>query len=368
MGRCPVVLWVLPLVVSLAPAVRANEIWVTPAREHSTDRVGHWAVTEEGETHFTFAIPDNMKSFTAAKIAVIAQRGHGHRDDGGEPARRYEGGHDDHDIGDGSPLNVKYDLALSLAEGAQAQDFVTDARKGLGPLTLADGEIAEIDVSDIFAAQTLAAAEYVTLRFRAHPREGVKVLGMRFAFVGPAGPPGPEGPQGPQGIQGPIGPQGPQGPQGLKGDTGAPGPPGGAGPTSPPSQSSWALVATRQFGSHPLLGWLTDNSVLSENAIVNGTAKVGVGKNRGALTVGDIVFERALTDDKSLYLWRQDVVNGHVSTAREPSLRLQSLNSSQKADLTVTLSNAWPSTYEIVAYPDGTITERVTIVSENNAF
>lgn len=366
MGSRPVVLWVLPLVVSLAPAARANEIWVTPAREHATGRVGHWAVTEEGETHFTFAIPDNMKSFTAARIAVIARRDHReHKEEGGEPGRRRDGDHDDGGRGDDGPLGIKYDLALSLAEGAQAQDFVTDSRTGLGPVTLADGEVTEIDVSDVFAAQTLTPAAYVTLRFRAHPREGVKVLGMRFAFVGPAGPPGPEGPQGPQGIQGPIGPQGPQG---LKGDTGAQGPPGGAGPTSPPSQTSWALVAAHHFGGRPLEGWLTDNSVVSENAIVTGTAKVGVTKNRGALTIGDIVFERALTDDMSLYQWRQEVVSGHVATAREATLRIEPLNSSQKADLTVTLTNAWPSTYEIVAYPDGTITERVTIVSENNAF
>ena len=80
------------------------------------------------------------------------------------------------------------------------------------------------------------------------------------------------------------------------------------------------------------------------------------------------MFERALTGDLGLYQWRQEVVSGHIAAAREATLRIESLNSSQKADMNVTLTNAWPSTYDIIAYPDGTITERVTIVSEDNAF
>ena len=352
MGSRPVVLWVLPLVVSLAPAVGANEIWVTPAAEHATSALGHWAVTEEGDTHFTFAIPDNMMSFTAAKIVVI---GHKHDSD-----------RDDHDRRDSSG-DIKYDLFLSMAQGAQAQDTITDTRKGLGPATLADGEISEIDVSDVFSGQTLTAADYVTLKFRAHPREGVRVLGMRFAFVGPAGPPGP---QGPQGVPGPQGIPGPQGPQGLKGDTGAQGPPGpaaGAGPTSPPSETLWTVSGSTHF-TQGLFGWLTDNSVVSQSAIVEGTSKVGIVKTPGTQSVGDIVLERGLTQDLNLYTWRQEAVTGKIATAREKVLTLESLDPTMKIDLKVSLANAWPSGYEIFVYPDGTVTERVTIVSESDQF
>jgi hypothetical protein len=99
---------------------------VAPEKQAANSQIGNWAVTEVGDTHFVFAIPDNMTGFTEAKVLLIGRKL------GREEGDDVEQSHDEHR---GSPRRFRHDLALSLARGGEAQDFFVDTRKGLGPLT-----------------------------------------------------------------------------------------------------------------------------------------------------------------------------------------------------------------------------------------
>jgi hypothetical protein len=180
--------------------VSANEVWISPANRHAEIAVGNWAVTETAQTHFSFAVPDNMESFSSAKVVAIGTQ-------------------------NGA---ATYNVHLSVSRKGKSQKFFTDERLN-EPVTFSQNLLSEVDVSEIIPAGLQPGVDYVTLEFGANPAGSARVVGLRFEFVGPKGPPGPQGPKGDPGPQGPPGDdKGPQGPQGEKGDTGDPGP---AGPT-----------------------------------------------------------------------------------------------------------------------------------------
>jgi hypothetical protein len=62
-----------------------------------------------------------------------------------------------------------------------------------------------------------------------------------------------------------------------------------------------------------------------------------------------------------LYDWRRRLEQGQFDRA---TVVLRQVGSQATPIATVTLFRAWPARYEVVAYPDGTLAERVTIVSE----
>ena len=196
----------------------ANEIWVSPEKEDPNKEVGNWVVTNNGDTHFSFALPDNMTSLLGAKIVIIGKKN----------------------------KDITYDLNISVAANMQRHDAYSNSLLNL-PATLIEDELLEIDVSYIFPEELYPGDDYVSLHFKADKKGEARILGMRFQYEGPMGPEGPQGPQGkigpqgeqgkigpqgevgPQGPQGKIGPQGPKGDKGDKGDTGAQGPQGKIG-------------------------------------------------------------------------------------------------------------------------------------------
>ena len=161
---------------------QANEIWVPPVKKDPNKEVGNWAVAKlkAGEdddddddddddgggegTHFEFSVPDNLTSFTSAKVVVIPT----------------------------TNGTLTYSLDISVGEDGDPQNIFTNSQSGLtAPVT--KNELTEVDVSGIVPTSLLLPGQtYVTLRFEGETR----VLGLRVQYEGPAGP------QGDQGVQG----------------------------------------------------------------------------------------------------------------------------------------------------------------------
>ena len=202
------------LQVSVLSAL-ANEIWVAPSESELT--IGNWGVTSSGIAHFSFAVPNNMTSFTGAKIVIIPT----------------------------AALSLLYDVAVSVAQNDES--YANSTSYNNNSRAVPANEIVEIDVSGMIPA-LVAGQDNLSIYFKAHSafQPYVKVVGFRFIYAGPSGPRGATGPTGPTGPRGPTGPTGktgatgptgaagsigPRGPAGPTGATGAKGPTGATGPT-----------------------------------------------------------------------------------------------------------------------------------------
>jgi hypothetical protein len=198
LGFCSLFFWLL-----LGPAL-GNTVWVNPAAKYSGGEVSNWAVTQGCDTHFTFAVPENLESFTSAKIVVIGTKSG----------------------------NAAYDAHLSLSRKSKGHGFFTNSKTDV-PVALTGNRLQEIDVSDLIPAGLQAGADYLTLHFVTTPVLAARVVGLKFQYEGPEGPQGPPGAKGEPGHQGPKGeaggPPGVQGPKGDKGETGPQGPQGAQG-------------------------------------------------------------------------------------------------------------------------------------------
>jgi hypothetical protein len=191
----------------------ANEIWVAPA-EPEWAVWGDWAVPLTGDAHFSFGVPDNMSSFTSAKIVIVSSK---------------------------ALKRLTYNAKIAVAGNEESitnhvYTLTNQADTGVS----AKNCLYEIDVTSLFNNITLQpGTDNVSISFNPHSvgQKYIRVIGLRFAYAGPPGAQGPAGPQGPQGIQGPqgpiglTGPAGPQGPQGIQGPVGDAGPQGAVGLT-----------------------------------------------------------------------------------------------------------------------------------------
>jgi len=196
-----------------AIAALANEFWVAPSENKAS--YGNWGATSNGTAHFSFAVPDNMTSFTSAKIAIIPT----------------------------AAISLVYDVKIAVAQNDQ--DYKHGAVSHLNNSeTVPANELVEIDVSGMIPGTLVPGLDNLAISFSPHAAflTDVKVVGLRFTYAGPAGPPGPKGPTGPQGlkgatgatgVKGATGATGSQGIQGLTGAAGATGPHGPTGPTGP---------------------------------------------------------------------------------------------------------------------------------------
>jgi hypothetical protein len=182
----------------------ANELWVEPTAAAPGKKVGDWAVTSSADTRFSFAVPNNMQTFTGAKIVVIGSK----------------------------DLSTTYDLRLSLSQ--QGKNYADKTNTSFGQsLVLSKNMVKEVDVSALFPPAMTAGVNYATLHFKAKSK-AAQVLGLRFVYAGTPGDKGPTGDKGPIGDKGPVGNQGPvgnKGPSGDQGPVGFQGPVGSKGPT-----------------------------------------------------------------------------------------------------------------------------------------
>jgi len=161
----------IALILTVTP-VQANEIWVAPAEEAPEKEVGNWAVTNKGDTHFSFAIPNDLNDFVGAKVVVIGRKN----------------------------TEITYDLFLSLSRDGFPHDTFKDALVNLGPEMLFKNELREIDVSAIFP-DLVPGMDYVTLHFLAKDQgrrrrnddddddrnrggssKDIQVIGLRFIY------------------------------------------------------------------------------------------------------------------------------------------------------------------------------------------
>lgn len=154
----------ITLILTTTPAL-ADEIWITTeaSGKGAGKKVGNWAVSDDGDTRFTFAVPDNMKTFVAAKVVVIGKK----------------------------DKDILYDLSLSISQNGQRHDdFTDDTFKELPALVFKD-ELLEIDVSLPFERiiEFFPGEDYIALHFKADKKRDVRVLGLRFQYeaAGPAG-------------------------------------------------------------------------------------------------------------------------------------------------------------------------------------
>lgn len=354
----------LALAIALGPLAGpalSEEIWAAPAKAGADTALGRWAVTGEGDTRFNVAVPASLTRFLSAKIVLIGGQPH----EGPRVFKESSGAEESSHRPPADPT-FAYDLYLSLSRDGERQDFFTDSRRGLGPVSVAPGQLVEVDVSEVFPAGAQAGIDYVTLRFRAAPKERVHVLGLRLSFEGAPGPPGPQGEKGDTGPPGPIGPTGATGATGAQGPEGPEGLPAGAGPSAPPRQAVWTLSATGgSVALQDVPGWLPDAlSLVSQSEVAefrSGTDNK-IHKLPAGVSFGTFVFERALTPDLRLYQWRHSAELGNIQRL---TVTLRHLDpTTAVAFATATLTQAWPSAYEVVLYPDGTLAERVTLTSE----
>ena len=202
LGMSGVVLGILLFVLSIS--AQANEMWIGPklnsSENESEQAVGDWVVAENGETHFSFAVPANMEAFTGATLVVMGKK----------------------------DRNVLCNVHLSVSQNKKRYDYFTQQISGR-LATLTTDELCEMDVTDLFNFELIPGEDYVSMSFKATKTYGssrtsdVRVVGLRFKYEGPQGPKGdtgPQGTQGPQGLPGIAGADGAMGPQGTKGDMG----------------------------------------------------------------------------------------------------------------------------------------------------
>jgi hypothetical protein len=64
---------ILLLQISAISAL-ANELWVTSVSGAPMTSFGNWGVTSTGNAHFSFGVPDDMTSFTSAKIVILSSK------------------------------------------------------------------------------------------------------------------------------------------------------------------------------------------------------------------------------------------------------------------------------------------------------
>jgi hypothetical protein len=136
-----------------APQASGREIWIAPDRPDANGTIGNWAVTPDGESHFSFGIPDEMSAFTRARVVLIG-------------------------VKTGA---IGYDLNLSVARRGQSQKYFTDSQLDQSD-TVSGSKLKEIDVSSIIPATLGPGLDCLTLHFKISPQGMAKVVGLRFVY------------------------------------------------------------------------------------------------------------------------------------------------------------------------------------------
>lgn len=144
---------ILALVVAVAAVPAAgDELWVAPG-EKNDHEVGDWGVTNTGEAHFVFGVPDDLAQLDGVVVVLLGKKN----------------------------TDLTYDLALSIAQDGQAQDAFTASADGL-PLTLFKDQITEVDVTGLFPAALAAGDDNVALSFSTQPNGQAHVAGLKVTY------------------------------------------------------------------------------------------------------------------------------------------------------------------------------------------
>ena len=100
----------------------ADEIWVSPANLSATTTDGNWAVTTEGDTHFSFGIPDNFVRLNKVSVVLIAS----------------------------GPGTIACNVAMSISQTGNPQSFYSTSQTNLPGGAVGADQLMEVDISSIF--------------------------------------------------------------------------------------------------------------------------------------------------------------------------------------------------------------------------
>jgi hypothetical protein len=155
---CLLISGILLLQISAISAL-ADELWVAPSGAETY--YGNWGVTNTGNAYFSFAVPDNMTSFTSAKIIIIPTKA----------------------------VNLVYNVTITVASGGQSYTNGLESFANLSDgMPAADvKELQEIDVSSILPGTLKPGHDHISINFASHSsvQAYIKVVGLRFVYTGP---------------------------------------------------------------------------------------------------------------------------------------------------------------------------------------
>jgi hypothetical protein len=153
--------WLLLAVLLMLGVTRqalAMEIWIAPEKPAAGKTIGNWAVTTDGDTHFSFGVPEDMTAFQKAKVVLIGLK-----------------------KGD-----ITYDLKLSVAKAGESHKAFTDARNDKKS-SVALNVLKEIDISSIIPGTLKPGKDSLSLYFLTQPDGMAAVVGLRFVYEGEPG-------------------------------------------------------------------------------------------------------------------------------------------------------------------------------------
>ena len=168
------VLAAVGLVVAVPSSAQASTLFVQPTPKAAGVDLGSPNANDGSTASFTVLVPDDFQSFTRATVVTVGN--------GLIPIR---------------DRSFVYSLHIAISQNQQRQGAFTNDLWNL-PGTANPSTTLELNASAIFPNDLHAGVDVVTLDFKALPNTTVKVVGLRFEFVGgTVGPPGPAGPGGP---------------------------------------------------------------------------------------------------------------------------------------------------------------------------
>ncbi|MFZ0927149.1 MAG: tail fiber domain-containing protein [Syntrophobacteraceae bacterium] len=135
----------------------ANELWVKPSETETA--YGNWGVTSTGVAYFSFAVPNDMTSFTSAKIVIIPTKA----------------------------LNLPYNLTITVGSaGASYTNGSASYSSSYNVPAAGVKELQEIDVSSILPATLNPGQDHVSIYFasKSSDQTYIRVMGLRFVYSG----------------------------------------------------------------------------------------------------------------------------------------------------------------------------------------
>lgn len=330
----------LSVLPALAPQALANEIWVPPQVSTARQNLGNFEATNQSETRFNWAYPDNATPATAGNANAAA-------------TLMYIPG-----------VNGSVSCTFELTV---AQNGDTNLPFSSAPVSFSGtaGVVGEVPVPSSMwplgppPGGLNPGLDYLALRVTCPNPPGQKTgnfVGLRFEYAGPTGATGPTGPTGDTGPTGPTGPTGATGatgatgPTGATGATGATGTTGATGATGPtgPTGATGATGATGPAGP----GYIAGSSG-GANVGANQSVGVGVSNNTDSVAQQVVAVGGTLKD---LY-----IVLGNGTSGGNATFTLFVNGAAPAGTLTCDIANGGTNCQDLF----GTTARSVTISAGN---
>ncbi len=140
-----------------AISASADELWVKPSETETS--YGNWGVTSTGVAYFSFAVPNDMTSFTSAKIVIIPTKA----------------------------LNLPYNVTITVASGGESYTSgVASYNLSYNVPVAGVKALQEIDVSSILPTTLNPGQDHISIYFasKAADQASIRVIGLRFMYAG----------------------------------------------------------------------------------------------------------------------------------------------------------------------------------------